>query len=865
MTDRHSACHRLRQAGIMLFVSLAGSILTHSAAAAATAAPATPGRTAALGSIAAPGATGSDIAAGTAARQQLDETDRVVLPGAIHPRLRTAVDLGRTAADLPMKRIVLVLGLRPGGRADLDTLLAGQADPASPLYHKWLTPNEFGARFGASQAAVANVAGWLVSHGFTIDEVARGRGWINFSGTARQVEETFATEMHDYDVAGTVHHANALQPSIPRALAGVIQGIVSLNDFRRPPLHHRIQALPAAAGQPKADPNYSSEGFNYLAPADFATIYGLGSVYGNNLTGSGQAIAIVARTEILLSDVEAFRSEFNLPANDPVVAYNGASPGDLGGGEETEADLDTEWSGAVAPNATVYLVVSASTDTTDGVDLSAQFIVDNNLAPVMSTSFGSCEAEMNSDLAFYNNLWSQAASQGITSMVAAGDAGAAGCETGGDTTGTGRAVNGLCSTKYDVCVGGTEFMDANNPAAYWSSTNNQTTLESALSYIPEMAWNESGTVSGGGNLWATGGGASSVYTKPTWQVAPGVPADGLRDVPDVALTAAGHDGYLVVQDGQFTVVGGTSAASPSFAGLMSLVVQQTASRQGNANTVLYPLAASQYGSSHGPAVFHDVTTGNNSVPGVTGYACTTAYDQATGLGSVNAAQMVASWTGSAGSAGCQAPSAPTDLFATPSGASGVQLSWNAVSGASHYTVLRSTSGSGGPYDLAGLVTSASFADGGLICGATYDYQVVASNGTCASARSTTAAANACVTPLRFYTVPPCRVFDTRQTTALAAATTTAFQVTGVCGIPSTAQVVSANLTIVGPLNGGYLTLFPAGANLPPTSTLNFRPGQTRANNAMTTMGAGGQVNVYVGMSGTGGSTNVLLDVNGYYQ
>jgi pseudomonalisin len=853
MTDRHSACRRLRQAGVVLFFSLAGSILTQSAAAAAPAAPA------------AAGATGADSAAGTAPRQQLDETDRVVLPGTIHPRLRTAVDLGRTAADRPMKRIVLVLGLRPGARADLDTLLAAQADPASPLYHKWLTPNEFGARFGASRAAVANVAAWLVSHGFTIDEVARGRGWINFSGTARQVEETFDTEMHDYDVAGTVHHANALQPSIPRALAGVIQGIVSLNDFRRPPLHHRIQALPAAAGQPKANPNYSSAGFNYLAPADFATIYGLGSVYGNNLTGSGQAIAIVARTDILLSDVAAFRSVFNLPANDPVVAYNGATPGDLGGDEETEADLDTEWSGAVAPNATVYLVVSASTDTTDGVDLSAQFIVDNNLAPVMSTSFGSCEAEMNSDLAFYNNLWSQAASQGITSMVAAGDAGAAGCQTGGDTTGTGRAVNGLCSTKYDVCVGGTEFMDANNPAAYWSSTNNQTTLGSALSYIPEMAWNESGTVSGGGNLWATGGGASSVYTKPTWQVAPGVPADGLRDVPDVALTAAGHDGYLVMQDGLFTVVGGTSAASPSFAGLMSLVVQQTAARQGNANTVLYPLAASQYGSSHGPAVFHDVTTGNNSVPGVTGYACTTAYDQATGLGSVNAAQMVASWTGSAGSAGCQAPAAPTDLFATASGTSGVQLAWNAVSGATQYTVLRSTSGSGGPYDLAGLVTNASFSDGGLTCGATYDYQVVASNGTCASARSATAAANACVTPLRFYTVPPCRVFDTRQSASLAALTTTAFQVTGACGIPSTAQVVSANLTIVAPTNGGYLTLFPAGAALPPTSTLNFRPGQTRANIAMTALGAAGQVDVYVGMSGTGGSTNVLLDVNGYYQ
>jgi subtilase family serine protease len=230
----------------------------------------------------------------------------------------------------------------------------------------------------------------------------------------------------------------------------------------------------------------------------------------------------------------------------------------------------------------------------------------------------------------------QAASQGITSFVSSGDSGASGCDGGSDSSGSGLGVNGLASTPYNVAVGGTQFNDASG--SYWN-TDNGINGGSAISYIPEKAWNES-AASGGKDLWATGGGASSIYPKPSWQVSPGVPSDRKRDIPDVSLTAAGHDGYRVRTEGNWYIFGGTSASSPAFAGLMVLIVQKTGQRWGiNANTRFYQLGNAQY-SSGGAAVFHDTITGNNSVPGVTGYPCTTGYDLATGLGSVDATALV---------------------------------------------------------------------------------------------------------------------------------------------------------------------------------------------------------------------------------
>jgi pseudomonalisin len=564
--------------------------------------------------------------------------------GSVHPLARPELDLGRTDPNLPMERIVLALNLRSGAHAELDRLLVEQQDEASPRFHQWLTPEEFGAAFGLADQDLRRVTDWLGAQGFSIDEVATGRGSIEFSGTARLVEAAFHTEMHDYQVDGRPEHANATVPSIPRFLEAAVSGVVSLTSFRA----HPLSTTP--------DINFTN-GAHGLGPADYAVIYDLNPLYAAGIKGGGQSIAIVGRTDIKLSDVRSFRSVFGLPAKDPVFVHNGPDPG-IVSGDEGEGILDVEWSGAVAPDATINFVISKSTSSTDGTTLSAEYIVDHNLSPVMSMSFGLCESFAGPTLLhLLDGLFAQAAAQGISVFVSSGDAGAAGCDNPHTSTKAthGAAINGLCSSPNDVCVGGSELNDS--PASeFWKPSNNPVTLESAVSYIPERTWNESGTAPGGSGLWSSGGGPSAVYSKPVWQVAPGVPADGVRDTPDVALTAAAHDGYATVLEGaEFVVFSGTSAASPSFAGIMALIVEKTGQRQGNPNPRLYKLGSAQY-TGAGPAVFHDVTAGNNSVPGQGGFSAGVGYDLTTGLGSVDASALANAWAGGAPGGPCVASS-----------------------------------------------------------------------------------------------------------------------------------------------------------------------------------------------------------------
>jgi len=575
----------------------------------------------------------ADTTAFARSHRVINDKDTVVLRGNRHQHARPEIDAGATDNSLPMERMVLSLRLSPEKQAELDLLLDEQQDPASPNFHRWLTPEEFGERFGPSTDDIDAITGWLTSNGFAVEEVGKGRTWINFSGAVSNVERALHTKIRNYNVDGHLRHANATDPAIPRGLADLVTGVVSLHNFPRKSMRTGVRALTAADRQPA----YTSGGYHSLAPGDFATIYNVTPLYNAGIDGTGQTIAIVGRTHPSSANWDTFRSTFGLPANSPIVRVNGADPGDQGEYENGEADLDVEWSGAVARNATIMFVTSKSTYTTDGVDLSAQYIVNNNLAPVMSTSFGACESQMGaSENAFYNNLWKQAAAQGITSFVSSGDSGASGCDGGSDSSGSGLGVNGLASTPYNVAVGGTQFDDASG--SYWNSANG-TNGGSAKSYIPEVAWNESANEYDGSDLWSTGGGASLIYGKPSWQVSPGVPPDGKRDIPDVSLTAAGHVGYRVRTEEKWYIFGGTSASSPAFAGLMALIVQKTGQRQGNANPRFYQLGNAQY-SSGGAAVFHDTITGNNSVPGVTGYYCTTGYDLATGLGSVDATALV---------------------------------------------------------------------------------------------------------------------------------------------------------------------------------------------------------------------------------
>lgn len=609
----------------------------------------------------------------------IDESQLTTLKGNTHPLARAQFDVGLAPPNLPMQRMLLVLKHSPEQEIALRRLLDEQHDRTSANYHAWLTPEQFGRQFGPSDQDIQIVTSWLQSHGFQIGRVTKGRTMIEFSGTADQVAQTFHTQIHRYQVRSRGYWANASDPQIPAALVAAVAGVHTLHSFRKKPQimvsPNRISARYTPGAVPKVTfPGPNGQSLHALGPADYATIYNLNPAYNSNpaINGAGSTLAVVARSNFNSTDVLQFQSVFGLPTTMIFPTLDGPDPGDLGGGEEAEVVLDTTWSGAVAPAARVETVVSASTNTTDGVDLSELYIVDNNLADVMTESFGTCEAAItNAQAQSIASLAQQAAAQGITYLVSAGDSGADGCDDPNITPALGPlSVNALASSAFNIAVGGTIFNENGNDSTYWNTNNNPTNFGSAKSYISENVWNESCTPAQCGlnaGLWAGGGGPSIYTSKPSWQAGvTGIPNDGMRDTPDVSLTAAGHDPYLLCLQGSctpdsqgfisFFAVGGTSASAPSFAGIMALVNQKMGGRQGQANYVLYRLASAenlaQCNASSTTAlpastcVFNDTTKGNNSVPGGNPpglYAATTGYDMASGLGSVNVANLLNNW------------------------------------------------------------------------------------------------------------------------------------------------------------------------------------------------------------------------------
>jgi hypothetical protein len=598
--------------------------------------------------------------------QAVDEKNLVVLKGNIHPLARLEYDQGMVADAQPIGRMLLLLQRSLDQEASLTQLLDDQQNKNSRNYHAWLTPEQFGKQFGPADADIQAVTHWLTSQGFTGINVGPGRQVIEFSGTADQVRNAFRTEIHRFMVDGKEYTANAEDPQVPAALVPVVAGVVSLHNFPRKSHTRFLGQSQQSSGWGGLQPLFTfpdpatGRTFFGLGPGDFATIYNSKPLIAAGNDGTGQTIAIVGETNIKVQDVQQFRKMFVLPANFNAtnVVLNGEDPGITSLGEEGESDLDVEWSGAVAPGATVKFVVSASTPASAGIDLSALYIVEHNLAGVMSESYGACEKALGTaGNAFYNGLWEQAAAQGITVVLSSGDGGSAGCDDFNtqQVATQGLAVSGLASTAFNVSVGGTDFDQVNNWAAYWNPTNDPTGT-SAKSYIPEIPWNEncaqisltgcgSTAPTGSLNIVAGSGGPSPLYPKPNWQLGvTGMPNDNHRDQPDISLFASpGFDGsgYIYCQSDQtlsgctlnvspgirtFGIVGGTSASAPAFAGIMALVnqkqstVSNPAPRQGNANYVLYALAkksGASCASSSAEAsscIFNDVTKGNSVLP-----------------------------------------------------------------------------------------------------------------------------------------------------------------------------------------------------------------------------------------------------------
>ncbi len=639
----------------------------------------------------------------------IDEAKVVTLHGNVHPLAQARFDLGPVPDSFPASRMVMLLQRSPEREAALQQFLQDAHRPGSPTFHKWIKPDQFGELYGLSDSEIATVSGWLQEHGFAVSRINRAKTAIEFSGTAGGVRSAFHTQIHAYLVNGQQHYANDVDPQIPAALAPVIAGITPINDFRPKSYIRNFGKAVYDSKNKKFVPDWTFPAGQYLlelAPGDFALQYDLGPLYAAGITGSGITIGLIGASNVDPTVVATYRSFFGLPANPLNVVIDGTDPGE--NDAVVESYLDVELSGAVAPGATINLYTAADTSVQSGLLLAAQRAVDDDQASILSTSYGECEQDLGSaGNQFWYSLWEQAAAQGQTSFVSAGDGGPAGCDDfdNDQPAQYGIAMNGFSSTPWNVSVGGTDFYyssyNGNSSAqqtqlqTYWDTVATIFPTTSLLQPVPEQPWNDpfglnlaSGGVynpntpdivagSGGPSNCASGTDASdgtysscsAGYPKPSWQTGQGVPNDGVRDLPDVSLFAAAgendtaypfcvEEGDCVVSDGDLTIgiVGGTSASSPAMAGILALI-EQKYGPQGQANYILYPLAAQH------PSAFHDITTGSNIVPCqpdtlnctlstatdntkgyyTFGFYAGPGYDLATGLGSVDANQLFNNW------------------------------------------------------------------------------------------------------------------------------------------------------------------------------------------------------------------------------
>ncbi len=635
----------------------------------------------------------------------INRADRVMLHGSVRQDLSRAIDNGPADPSLRVQHGTIVLQRSAERQAALDQYLSDVQNAASSEYRKWLTPAQYGAQFGASADDIQTIEAWLQSQGLKVHAISPAANSISFSGTVGQVEAAFATTIESVTVYGETHIANVTEPQVPRAMASAIRGVVGLNNFHPRP---NIEQGPKASfnmTSRRIEPEltlFSSAGtpFLYVDPADAATIYDtpnalLNPAYkGTTYDGSGINVGVVSDSDVDVSPVinyrTAFLGETTSNVNLPEIVVDGVDPGT--NTDQQESWLDLEVLGGIAPKATIYYYTSANSDVSSGLFNAIERAISDNTVSILSISYGACEASQGTATTqFIGELYQQAAAQGITVTVSTGDSGAAGCDKSNETIATqGLGVNGLGSSPNNIAVGGTDY-DALGSAfstyALTSTSGAAPYYETALTYIPERPWNNStaangalsanqeSTQGGSTNILGGGGGQSTVFTKPGFQTGL-TPGDGTRDVPDVAFLAGNgmySTTWVVCQvetstgpdcantsgvfgsTTTFSGAGGTSAASPAFAGMLALVEQATGSRLGNANDVLYKLAAGKYST-----VFHDVVTGNNAVlctqgsqscgtnGFTTGFNAGAGYDFASGLGSVDAAAMLANWSSAGG-------------------------------------------------------------------------------------------------------------------------------------------------------------------------------------------------------------------------
>ncbi len=617
----------------------------------------------------------SGIHARTLVTSAVNENDLVTRAGNVHPAVSWAHDLGKMADDRMLEHLRLQLKRSPEDEAALQAYLDDLQNPKSANYHKWGTAAQFVQMFGLAQSDINAVEEWLRSQGLTVNFVTTNMT-IDFSGTAGAVSRAFHTEMHNFDADGERHFANISNPKVPAALADAVLGPVALHNFMPHNLTTKVKP-PITNYTVNAD-------YQLVVPGDLATIYNYNPLFRAGVSGQGQTVVLLERTDLYNNgDWNTFRKEFGLtkgfpkgklvvvhpqPTGSPITAPNGvefgpetcSDPGDVVG-DDGEAAVDVEWAGASAPSATIELASCADTDTNFGAFIAMENLLTSATLPprIFSLSYGSPESENGTDgNAYINALYQVAVFEGVSMFVSTGDADADVTDQNKPYATHGINVNALASTPNDVAVGGTDYGDTflGENGVYWSGTNGPN-YNSALSYIPEIPWNDScasqlvaialgyPTTYGAGGacnssvgeayfLTTAGGsggpsgcaygdptipgvvsGTCTGYTKPSFQtLVYGNPSDGARDLPDVAMFAAngvwGH--YFVLcysnpagggvpcpatNPSAWAGAGGTSFGAPIWAGIQALINQATGGAQGNPDFFFYLLGGSEYGGS----------------------------------------------------------------------------------------------------------------------------------------------------------------------------------------------------------------------------------------------------------------------------
>ncbi|HSV07251.1 MAG TPA: S53 family peptidase [Candidatus Binatus sp.] len=534
------------------------------------------------------------------------------LPGSRPRALGHLVETEPAPADLRLDGVTVVLGLRD--RAGLDAVIAAQQDRHSPRYGHWLDLDEIADRFGPSRSEYERVRAWFVGQGFQVVRDAPSRIAIIVAGTAAQAETALATPIWLYRARDRTYHGPRVDPSVPESIGRSVGGLLGLDDLPKfRPLVRPLELVDTRTA---------------LGPADFAAAYSVAPLQNAGLTGAGRSIAVIARSDFNDSDVTAFGDRFGVPIRFERRFVDPNNPPGIRSdpGEETEVLIDTQWSGALAPEAQVNVVLSRPASLQGDIPESLADAVEKREGDIVTLSFGLCEPSSPTIATeLFDAFYAVGNALGQTILVASGDSGGTECLPDEPDR---LAVNALASSPHVIAVGGTSF--ALNPDG------------SVPSPVVESVWNDA--------LGAGGGGESVVFARPRYQLATLANVANGRVLPDVSVAASpDNPGFFMVQDGQTRVIGGTSASAPALASVLALIAEQVARASGVTGLgqllpTLYRLGSEQVRGLRAP-VFRDVTIGSNAFDGHGGYPAGPGFDLATGWGAPLADALAAAVTG----------------------------------------------------------------------------------------------------------------------------------------------------------------------------------------------------------------------------